>query len=139
MRPSAVIFALLAFASLQSNAIEWPKSDDLGHVNRSEEELLWKRFSGGTESSPASESSKAAVSAAEAIRNRKGSFQWGNKERPSEVRYIDGSTVIVKLAFERSLGAGRRFYWQMHVLRKVDQQWEHIAFYESATPLTVSD
>lgn len=126
-----LILAIFAFLSGCATGLSWPQSDLAGHTSQENFALLWKRFESGTIPTGNNSDLNEAVDLALGARESKGSFRWGDRTGPAEVRFVEESTAVVGLAFSRSLGYSRDHFQQFHVLRRASGKWEYVRFYES--------
>ena len=123
-------FGLVACAS----TLEWPSPDEHGGVNNEAMAMIRKRFETGVDPSPSQSGEPIAIDLALAARGGIDKRAAVLAPPKTQVKFVDPSTILVKVSFSRSIGYGTNYLEQFHVVaRNRHGEWKHLTYFETVT------
>jgi hypothetical protein len=94
--------------------------------------MVRKRFEMGVDPSPSQDDATIAIELALAARSEVDKRIDVLTPPKTQVKFVDPSTILVKVSFSRSIGYGTNYLEQFHVVaRNWRGNWKHFADFET--------
>lgn len=132
MRIPSLLFTVWLVAC--ASVLDWPNPDQRGRVTEEAMSMIRKSFEAGVD--PLSTQVGALIAVDLALAARSGVDKRVAVLTPpkTQVKFVDSSTILVKVNFSRSIGYGANYLEQFHVIaRNWHGEWKHRTYFETVT------